>query len=456
MEFIRNTFGSTGKLEAIHRAAIKDAECVLAAVAYVTQDRPFLEVCWQERKPLTLYARYDHTGPVAPGVLDWFHSKTKQSANYQIRFVPDIFHPKIIWWKKVGAYIGSANLTDAAWFKNFEAGLFLTEEEIIDADFYDDLDDYFYDIHQASHPVTKEIEDEIKEIHAKGFSTIDYKAQKEFNKKRQIPERPSLISITRVPGRDRKKAKFLAEWSQTLQYLRDISERLSLPENRPKWIPDDTPKGVLADQFLHAYYYNKVRDGRHSQVEEFYQKNHKNRDAALTEAINWWRGLDKAPSNEDVHITQWAPEVRRRLVPGAVVNMSESDFVEMCIRIHAMLEHARQMGSSEFGLTHQLNKMTKPERAVYFSKWLFKQKSPNGSNPRDVIDYVLHGGALNETSERLFKACNDTDLKILHMGVSMLGEMIGWAMPDDFPPRNGRTSKGLKALGFDVTIHSGG
>jgi hypothetical protein len=73
-----------------------------------------------------------------------------------------------------------------------------------------------------------------------------------------------------------------------------------------------------------------------------------------------------------------------------------------------------------------------------------------------VIDYVLHGGALNETSERLFKACNDTDLKILHMGVSMLGEMIGWAMPDDFPPRNGRTSKGLKALGFDVTIHSGG
>ncbi len=31
--------------------------------------------------------------------------------------------------------------------------------------------------------------------------------------------------------------------------------------------------------------------------------------------------------------------------------------------------------------------------------------------------------------------------------------MVGWALPDHFPPRNGRTSKALKALGDDVTIH---
>ncbi len=455
MEFIRNTRGNTGKLEAIHRAATKDAERVLAAVAYVTQERPFLEVCWEAKKPLTLYARYDHTAPVTPDVLNWFFSKSRQSANYEIRLVADIFHPKIIWWKKVGAYIGSANLTDAAWFKNFEAGLFLTEEEIIDADFYDDLNDYFDEIHRASHPATKEIADQFKEIISRGFGSVDYKFEREFKSKRLIPELPSLISITRVPSRDRKKAEFLREWNQTLQYLRDISDRLCLEENRPVWIPKETPKGVLADQFLHAFYYNEVKDGAKHPVEEFYKKNHQDRDAALTDAIKWWRVLDKAPSNEDVHITQWAPEVYRRLGRGTVINMSEADFIEVCSRIHAMREHAKHMESGEFGLTHRLKTMTREERAIYFAKWLFKQKSPNGSSPCEVIDFVLYGGHQNETSERLFTACNDPELKIPHMGVSMLGEIVGWAMPNDFPPRNGRTSKGLKSLGYDVTIHSG-
>jgi hypothetical protein len=50
MEFIRNTRGNTGKLETIHRSVTKYAERVLAAVAYVAQERPFLEVCWEEKK----------------------------------------------------------------------------------------------------------------------------------------------------------------------------------------------------------------------------------------------------------------------------------------------------------------------------------------------------------------------------------------------------------------------
>ncbi|MGD1087117.1 MAG: phospholipase D-like domain-containing protein [Verrucomicrobiota bacterium] len=178
----------------------------------------FWRYAGKKKKPLTLYARHDHTGPVHPDIFDWFFSKSKQSANYEIRLIRGIFHPKIIWWKKVGAYIGSANLTDAAWFRNYEAGIFLTEEEIIEAGFHSDLDDYFDEIHQASHVVTEEIAKQIKEIVFKGFGPADYKFEKEFNKSCPIPELPSLISITRVPSSERKKGKFLNEWSQTLQY----------------------------------------------------------------------------------------------------------------------------------------------------------------------------------------------------------------------------------------------
>ncbi len=454
MLFVRNTRGNTGQLEQIHRSSIKDAERVLAAVAYVTQDRPFLDLCWKEKKPLTLYARHDYTGPVNTSVFDWFFSKSAESANYEIRLIRNIFHPKIIWWKGVGAYIGSANLTQAAWFQNYEAGLFLKEEEIIDAGFYDDLEDFFDEIHQASQTVTKEIAQQIKEMIAKGFGPIDYKLENEFNKTCPIPELPSLISITRVPSKDRKRAVFLGEWNQTLEYLRNISDRLALEENMPIWIPKDTPKGVLADQFLHAFYYNKVKVGIYSHVDDFYAKNKANREAALTDAINWWRTLASDPSDELDHITNWAPEVRRRLENGKVDGISEDDFVEVCRRIHAMLDHASKMDASDFGMKQQLPNMSKKDRIALFGKWLYRQKSPNNLTAANLINFVLYGGKKSEISERLFAACYDPQYKIPHLGVSMLGEIIGWALPNDFPPRNGRTSKGLKALGYDVKIHS--
>jgi hypothetical protein len=35
---------------------------------------------------------------------------------------------------------------------------------------------------------------------------------------------------------------------------------------------------------------------------------------------------------------------------------------------------------------------------------------------------------------------------------STLGEAVGWARPDDYPPRNNRTNKALRALGHDVKL----
>jgi hypothetical protein len=70
------------------------------------------------------------------------------------------------------------------------------------------------------------------------------------------------------------------------------------------------------------------------------------------------------------------------------------------------------------------------------------------------MDFVLHGGSKTELPDRIFAACFEDVKKIPPMGVSTFGEMVGWAMPDDFPPRNGRTSKALTALGYQVKIHS--
>ena len=118
--------------------------------------------------------------------------------------------------------------------------------------------------------------------------------------------------------------------------MRDLGRRVLLPENRPTWVPADTPSGVLADQFLHAYYYNRVRDGQNYPYRDLCKINSANREAAVQEAIEWWRTLTAAPSDEEIHITKWAPEVRKLLLPGNLKSMSESQFEELCLRVNAV------------------------------------------------------------------------------------------------------------------------
>ncbi len=65
----------------------------------------------------------------------------------------------------------------------------------------------------------------------------------------------------------------------------------------------------------------------------------------------------------------------------------------------------------------------------------------------------LYGGPEAQLPERLWAAFHDPKWKIEGLGVSALGELVGWALPDRFPPRNRRTSKSLQSLGYEVTVH---
>lgn len=69
---------------------------------------------------------------------------------------------------------------------------------------------------------------------------------------------------------------------------------------------------------------------------------------------------------------------------------------------------------------------------------------------RILLNYVVWGNG--SVSARLWNAIRSDDWAIPHIGLSSLGEIVGWARPDEFPPRNMRTSKGLRALGYNVRI----
>ena len=123
MEFIQNT-GPGTRLDQLNKAAVKEAESIIAAVAYVTDIQTLITTCWKHQKPLILFARYDYSCPVSEEALQWFLAKSTESANYEMRLVADIFHPKVICLLADGQVcvgLGSANLTSSGMAENLEA-----------------------------------------------------------------------------------------------------------------------------------------------------------------------------------------------------------------------------------------------------------------------------------------------------------------------------------------------
>lgn len=56
---------------------------------------------------------------------------------------------------------------------------------------------------------------------------------------------------------------------------------------------------------------------------------------------------------------------------------------------------------------------------------------------------------VSDCAERIWNAVYAPEWSLPHLGVNTLGELLGYARPDEFPPRNGRVSKTLYALGYD-------
>lgn len=438
----------------IANKSVKHTKTVFAASAYASSDPTLFRVCRDNDIRLKFWGRYDASVPIATAILRNFLDR--RSPNYECKLVPDIFHPKVIWWKEYGVYIGSANLTEPGWFGNIEAGIFIDSYEIVENDLEDELNSFFEELEERSFPLTEELYNELFALEREN-SRLDASRKvhtDKFKKKRIIPPLDPLTRIVKRSGTDRKRTAFIIEWNDTLQLLRNISERVSTDQYRPIWVKNSVPKGVQVDQFLHAYYYAEVRKGTRALHHEFHEKNSIDPEKALIEAMDRWRSLEQPPHLEDRTIYEWASYLREKLDNNNILDLTKSDFIGVCTRVHAMRDHSLRVKYSEYGLEDPLPTMNIDQRIEYYANWLFDQKSKSGNSVLETINFVLHGGDPDKLSDRLWEAVTNQVWFIRHLGVSSLGEMVGWAMPDIFPPRNGRTSKALYALGNKVRIHS--
>ena len=433
-------------LQNITLNCVGETEEVLAAVAYATDGSLLFDWCWEHRIPLKFYGRLDDSVPVTVRILEDF--LTRRSPDYVCRLVQH-HHAKVIWWRGVGAYIGSANLTDSAWSKNVEAGCFLSEEEL-DYETMTDLENLFETLDAHATPLTEELFKEMKKrsdaLNATRPNPRQFWESPSFNKW------PGLVRTSPQNATDRKRNAFLKEWHSTLQILRDIAARVVMPENRPPWISDSASAGAQADQFLHAHYYQHTFDGQRADYASHFEKNRTRCEETLIDTLHWWHRLPDAPSGEDEMLDVTAPFLRLALAEDQVLNMSYEQFRKICMGVHAIKDYARRVPNAKVGIADG-RPYTIPEKVAALSRRIWNDSESNGTRVRQLVHNILYGGTEENLPERLWQTIADSNWKIDGLGISGLGELVGWALPDRFPPRNGRTSKALRSLGFDVKVH---
>ena len=440
-------------LEDILLAAGEKTDAVWAAVAYVTDDRLF-KWAYERGIPIKFWGRWDAGCCVRPTIAQWFINR--QNANYQCFFVTN-YHPKVIWWRGYGVYLGSANLTDSAWFRNIEAGVFLTEDEIDDIEIRDTLEAFFAKIRENAFPVSSEIVKELDRRQKREAANVKQAEDenKSFGRKGHTKDWAGLVRTgPQNNSADWRRKAFVTEWNETLETLRMIAERVSADEYRPSWVPSDTSSGVQADQFLHAHYYHNTFDGRRANFERWYEDNQHDPERALVKAMEWWSKLPRAPQGEDEFIIERAPFLQAHLSENRVLRLDNFELEQVFSRVHAITDRARRVPNAAVNLPSG-QPYTIPQKITAMAHVVWNSRTSGGHTPLEVIYHLLYGGAGDEIPQRLWDVTHEPKWKLPHLGISAFGELAGWALPDRFPPRNGRTSKSLRSLGFDVAVLDG-
>ncbi|MCX2758972.1 phospholipase D-like domain-containing protein [Vibrio sp. Sgm 22] len=427
-----------------------EVEEVLAAIAYgdLSGGERLLNTCLENKYQLKIWMRYDHTVPVNPRFLEKMLNHLKDGIYCQL--IPDALHSKVLWFKGHGAYIGSANLTDRAWHTNIEAGVFLTEEDLYSSGMYEQLEEFFRNLEnlEQSFSLTKEIIKEQRSLNSKRHRELNA-LDNDLETKRSQPKWGGLSFIDAKSAVDKRKESFGREWSAAIEYMRYIESHIN--DFRPNWIDIETPTFWQVDQFLHAYYYNQVREGSSYPFEQMHYCYKANPQARLMEMLRWWQALKTPPSDENINLEVNAVLIRQSLARSKIRSLDKHDLGGVLSATHATRNHYSKLSPSALGSTNNKS-LTMAERLPLFTEKMSNMTNKKGQSIPELLYYVLYSGKPENLWERIYEAATNPELKIEHYGIYSIAEVAGWAMPEHTPPRNGRTNKALRALGYPVQV----
>ena len=209
----------------------------------------------------------------------------------------------------------------------------------------------------------------------------------------------------------------------------------------------ETHPSIVQDQATEYWYENNIRRSGASRIIEYHEQNRASPDSAVRAVFGEWANF-KGNKKWEYFMNTGPRKVHELAARDRVKTLDESELSELIYNTHSAKAHARQMRKVDLG---DVGKTTsQDERCRLFAVYLLRQRSQLGLGVCGVLNYVLWENEVTpDVAERIWNASHDSKWKLPHLGQNVLSEILGYARPDDFPPRNGRVSKTLYALGFD-------
>lgn len=420
------------------------------AVAWVKSMDPLFDLAKAKKVPITLYALAEDGYPSTQVVQRFNDGPT----TWQLFLTRRFYHPKIVWLRGVGVYIGSANLTNAGWWDNLECGVWFTQDEIERDNLESQLNGMFSVIAKRSTGVPPGHLAALRRLDAQRaeLTAAERAFQAQVDKElgnlagQDKPIRPT----TNAGGAARQQ--FISDWQNGLELLRKIVVETKT-RAWPSWVLKNTHPAIVQDQATEYWYHRNIRLSGDSveAIEALHRKNRDDPAAALDQVFAEWQAFD-GDEKWAYFINEAPRRVGQLLQRQALDELDEDRLYEILYATHAAREHARQMRKKDLGDVGTTS--TSEVRSRLFAQYLLGQESTTGKTVQDVLRYVIWGDDQTpDIGERIWDATQEEEWKLPHLGPSILGEIVGYARPDEYPPRNGRVSKTLAALGYDGVVY---
>ncbi len=454
MRLIGNSINKNYLATIVRKVDHSRLQRIEAAVAYTTTIDELAELARSTSVPFILYTLADGEFPNA-GVVEKF---LRAPLHWQIFLTRGFFHSKVIWLHGIGAYVGSANLTEQGWWRNIECGLWFDDDELEDQGLDDELREFFAGLNDGRRFV------QANEGHLTAIRSCVpmagqlRSASEAFGKHIDralsgIPgsDPPPLHDAT--DRADGARQRFVIEWNNTLTILAKLTDKVrTVPW--PAWVDPAAAPSIVQDQATEYWWDRHCRHGGESPADKLMQRYHEqNRlapEAAVERVFAEWALFDANSTWADF-VNVKPLESRRLLERSALARTTAAELAIIIENTHSAREHALRARKDDLGDHGRLS--TQEERCRLLADLWLRSRTAAGRTVHEVLDYVLWDDAAEpEVAVRLWRGAHDPDWKIRRLGLSMLGELVGFARPDKFPPRNHRVSKTLHALGF-VGIH---
>lgn len=454
MRLIGNGLNRAFTRSLIHEANRPELRNIVLAVAWVTDLREIFELAEKRKVPLTLYALLDDQFPKLE-ILKRFVS-TSCPPSWRLFITQGYYHPKVFWFQGIGAYVGSANLTDGGYESNIECGVWLCDEELAREGFDTELEGMMASIRERCVSISAEHVAARERLIAYRKQILD-SAENEY--RRRVQAELSALPGVASPLRGVENAAMMAfvrQWHEALSFLRGFAARITTVK-WPNWMSATVEPAVAQDRASEWWYERNVRrlGDRAELIEDMYNRNRRDPGAA-TDALlaEWSASSDVDPASEFARSANEAPQkLQEWLSPTSLSIVDSARLADILHATHAAREHIKQISRDELGLP-DVGQVSSYERCESYASILFAAQTKKGKKDiRDLLRYVLWGDyEQRDPALRVWTATQDAEWKLPRIGTSVLGELLGYARPRKYPPRNDRALRVLRALGYDVAF----